>query len=309
MAYAAVISLKKTVQHLLNSSHISIVLIHSSRQIMEHLYEEVCSLQEVLEKQQQRQVDLLELKQDVDSSIQMAKTMKADYRREIWNESPEEEDYDYGRFDGNGYSKMVGLTNQFIRIKDELTTNYSVRDTTSLVGMAGIGKTALAKKLFHDPLDWSHYETRAFVTMGPKRKLENVFLDILKQVSHDQFDGKLTFTERDQGKLHGLKMMMRNSLKDWKYLIALDDVWHNERFLSECFPDDTNGSRVLVTTRLPQSLTCLKFPYYMIWFLDKKESWDLLCEKVFGERESCSYELEKAGKKIAENCEGLPPQS
>ncbi|EYU23533.1 hypothetical protein MIMGU_mgv11b024654mg [Erythranthe guttata] len=57
--FCCVVSQAFTVQHLLNSSRISIVLIHSSRQIMEHLYEEVCSLQEVLEKQQQRQASNL----------------------------------------------------------------------------------------------------------------------------------------------------------------------------------------------------------------------------------------------------------
>ncbi|GFQ06975.1 putative late blight resistance protein homolog r1a-4 [Phtheirospermum japonicum] len=43
-------------------------------------------------------------------------------------------------------------------------------------------------------------------------------------------------------------------------------------------------------------------------FLDKDESWDLLRYKVFGDQDYYSLppQLEKAGKKIAENCEGLP---
>ncbi|XP_012854045.1 PREDICTED: putative late blight resistance protein homolog R1A-10 [Erythranthe guttata] len=40
--------------------------------------------------------------------------------------------------------------------------------------------------------------------------------------------------------------------------------------------------------------------------LSKEESWHLLREKVFGKEGLCSYKLEKAGKKIAEKCEGLP---
>ncbi|KAL0364537.1 UNVERIFIED_CONTAM: hypothetical protein Sangu_0551300 [Sesamum angustifolium] len=41
-------------------------------------------------------------------------------------------------------------------------------------------------------------------------------------------------------------------------------------------------------------------------FLTEKDSWDLLCEKVFGEEHSCPPQLEEAGKKIAKKCKGLP---
>ncbi|KAK6125095.1 hypothetical protein DH2020_041159 [Rehmannia glutinosa] len=40
-------------------------------------------------------------------------------------------------------------------------------------------------------------------------------------------------------------------------------------------------------------------------FLDEDKSWNLLCKNVFGE-ESCPLELEEIGKKIANNCKGLP---
>lgn len=43
----------------------------------------------------------------------------------------------------------------------------------------------------------------------------------------------------------------------------------------------------------------------VVRFLNEEESANLLCEKVFGKRDFAS-ELEKAAKKIAKKCEGLP---
>ncbi|KAL0385140.1 UNVERIFIED_CONTAM: hypothetical protein Sradi_2908300 [Sesamum radiatum] len=40
--------------------------------------------------------------------------------------------------------------------------------------------------------------------------------------------------------------------------------------------------------------------------LTAKDSWNLLCERVIGEKHSCSPQLEEAGKENAKKCEGLP---
>ncbi|XP_012829327.1 PREDICTED: putative late blight resistance protein homolog R1A-10 [Erythranthe guttata] len=106
-----------------------------------------------------------------------------------------------------------------------------------------------------------------------------------------------------------LKRMVFKSLRCLRFLIVLDDVWDRELCyeLAKLFPNDYTGSRILLTTRLYEVAACA-YPLntFRVPFLDKKESWDLLRTKVFGEQESLSYKLEKAGKKIAENCEGLP---
>ncbi|EYU17706.1 hypothetical protein ABFS82_04G172500 [Erythranthe guttata] len=176
----------------------------------------------------------------------------------------------------------------------------------SLNGMAGIGKTTLAKKLFQDPFIVSCYSKLVFVTIGPKYRLADILVDILTQVNPDIDEIMLMKGEKG---LAGLKRMVQESLKYLRYLIVLDDVWEIDLcfVLLELFPDDKNRSRVLVTTRMQEVADCAKpLNICNIPFLDKKESWDLLREKVFGEEEPCSYRLEKAGKKIAENCEGLP---
>ncbi|KAL3651643.1 hypothetical protein CASFOL_004645 [Castilleja foliolosa] len=67
---------------------------------------------------------------------------------------------------------------------------------------------------------------------------------------------------------------------------------------------------ILVTTRLEKvgsSDRRITIRMLKLRFLNEDESWELLREKVFGDRNMmCGSELEKAGKKIAKNCEGLP---
>ncbi|EYU25706.1 hypothetical protein MIMGU_mgv1a023806mg [Erythranthe guttata] len=255
-------------------------------------------------------VDVKEIKQDVDSFIETMNKMKRAYIHELHNPSPEEDDDDdfvasKTHFRGNE-PIMVGLSDIFMSIENWLNSSNSERIIVSLVGMAGIGKTTLSKKLFHDPFIVSCYSRLVFVTIGPKYRLADILVDILTQVNPD-FDEIMLM--KGEKVLAGLKRMVYESLKYLRYLIVLDDVWEIDlcSVLLELFPDDKNGSRVLVTTRMKKVADCAKpLNICKIPFLDKKESWDLLREKVFGEEEPCSYRLEKAGKKIAENCEGLP---
>ncbi|KAL7114384.1 hypothetical protein ACP275_04G118200 [Erythranthe tilingii] len=121
--------------------------------------------------------------------------------------------------------------------------------------------------------------------------------------------GDMVITEGQELSLDRLREMIHQCLKknDDKFLVVLDDVWNEKlwSYLVDSFP----RIKVFVTTRVKEIMDSC--PFYdialiNIRFLDKKESWDLLRKKVFGNESKCSYELEEAGKKIAERCEGLP---
>ncbi|KAL0441131.1 UNVERIFIED_CONTAM: putative disease resistance protein [Sesamum radiatum] len=86
------------------------------------------------------------------------------------------------------------------------------------------------------------------------------------------------------------------------------EVWDD---LKRIFPDDVNGSRIMLTTRLLDVAvyaTDSFSPPHQICLLDEEKSWHLLCQEVFGQ-EDCPpefQELEDIGKMIARNCNGLP---
>ncbi|KAK4410783.1 putative late blight resistance proteinR1A-10 [Sesamum angolense] len=84
----------------------------------------------------------------------------------------------------------------------------------------------------------------------------------------------------------------------------MDDMWSTETWddLKRLFPDDNNGSRVLITTRLSNVAVCASSsPLHQMRFLNEEWSWNLLQEKVF-DQQSCPLELERIGRIIPKSC-------
>ncbi|KAK6153263.1 hypothetical protein DH2020_012902 [Rehmannia glutinosa] len=282
--------------------------------------EAICEIEDILEFHESNQflsqsenhpsssfnMDMQEIKQDIDSFTQLVKRLKDEYINELCNSSslPGVDDTIVSGiyFVGNK-SKMVGLSHQFSEIKNYLLTHWNNRmNIAQLVGMAGIGKTTLAKELFEDKsiLEW--FELRAWVRVGLEYKLEKILQCIMAQVNPD---ANKIYMEGDSK----LAEHFFGCLKGRRYLIVLDDVDDNHIWdhLTNLLPEDQNGSRVLVTTRRGgvNTFVLVQTRTYKLPFLNKEESWDLLRQNVFGE-ESCPHQLKKVGEKIAENCDGLP---
>ncbi|KAL8494494.1 hypothetical protein ACS0TY_025338 [Phlomoides rotata] len=140
---------------------------------------------------------------------------------------------------------------------------------------------------------------------GRERTSEEITEDILAQVDPEAL--KMVMGGSEEEKSEALK----ESLKGKRYLIVLDDVWNRSvvEYLQSSFPDNQNGSHVVLTTRLKYLVQDVSYDsvhnFTDVRLLDKKESWDLLLQKVLA-GVSCPPHLEDAGKKIAEKCDGLP---
>ncbi|KAL7153491.1 hypothetical protein ABFS83_04G172400 [Erythranthe nasuta] len=249
-----------------------------------------------------------EVKQEIYSFNETIKKMESEYINELNNSAREEEGAVLSRIGFRGKkSKMFGLSDQFREIQMrllDLTDPYNYYTSVSLVGMAGIGKTTLAMELFEDPLISSRFDCRAFVNVGQKYELKQILQSILAQMNPEIEE---VLKEGGLRSLYDLKRMMYPNFKGKRYFIVLDDVWNNQVWgdLRKLLPNNKNKSRVLITTRLQHVANYNPDAIHEIRLLNKEESWDLLRHKLFDEM-PCPCELEKAGKKIAENCEGLP---
>ncbi|KAI3454415.1 hypothetical protein Pfo_011078, partial [Paulownia fortunei] len=240
--------------------------------------------------------ELLKVKQEISS---LTKTLKTEEDQQPI--SPFAADAVSSRTDSGGKNKMFGFDDELEQI-----INWLYRGTSSclsIVGMAGIGKTTLAKKVYNYPFASLHFHTRFFLTIGPEYQLKELLLIALDQVG--VHINKMPEETDDQ-----LGTYLYQSLFGTRYLIVLDDVWSTQVWneLIKFFPDNSNGSRIILTTRLVDVAghASSYANILQIRFLNDDESWNLLHKMVFTTKKSCHPQLEKIGRKIAKNCEGLP---
>ncbi|CAL5430415.1 unnamed protein product [Camellia sinensis] len=197
----------------------------------------------------------------------------------------------------------VGFDDEALTIKELLAGGKKQLQMISIVGMPGLGKTTLARKLYNDPYITHYFHIRAWTYASQLPRKTDTLLDILSSVNVVFTDEFKNMTNEKLGE------KLYKQLKGKRYLIVIDDLWDIGAWvdLKTYFPNDNNGSRVMFTSRLKE-LSVHASPDchpHCLRFLTEEESWELLQRKVF-QNESCPLELIKIGKQIMKKCEGLP---
>ncbi|XP_052205099.1 putative late blight resistance protein homolog R1A-10 isoform X7 [Diospyros lotus] len=199
--------------------------------------------------------------------------------------------------------EMVGFVEEVSIILKELVGERKQLEVISIVGMAGLGKTTLAKRVYNDPLVKYHFAIRGWAYVSQEYNKGDFLLCLLSSFCQDANDIR-------QMSENELAQMLYKCLKGKLYFIVMDDIWDGKVWtdLMNCFPNDNNGSRILFTSR--QEDVALhanpRKPPLFLRFLNDNESWDLLQNKAFGRKETCPPELMEVGQKIAHKCQGLP---
>uniref|UniRef100_A0ACD5YQQ1 Uncharacterized protein n=1 Tax=Avena sativa TaxID=4498 RepID=A0ACD5YQQ1_AVESA len=208
---------------------------------------------------------------------------------------------------------MIGFEDEHEEIVDKLVDkNENMLSVVSIVAMGGAGKTTLARKVCTSSRVKLHFEAVAWVTVSQKFKGIDLLKDIMKQVMGHK-DGSM-----DQMQEHEVGKNINDFLFLKRYLVVLDDVWETDTWEQinrkvKAFPDATNGSRVLLTTRSKDVADHVEMPTYVhvLKQLDEDKSWELFSSKALPAHRRSSIihyvdEFEELGRNLAKKCDGLP---
>ncbi|KAJ4713306.1 Disease resistance protein [Melia azedarach] len=203
--------------------------------------------------------------------------------------------------------EIFGLVDDIRILEDRVIHGGLQRSVISIIGMAGLGKTTLARKIYQSSDVKKHFISRAWVYVSQEYRAGDILQVLCKRVMGL---GKL---ELDKMDIEDMEEQLSTFLKGRRYIVVLDDIWNREVWddLKAAFPDEENGSRIIFTSRFkdvalyadPRNLP------YELCLLNEEDSWELLWRKAFPECNTAaslppwSMEL---GKQIAKRCGGLP---
>ncbi|KAK4850635.1 hypothetical protein QYF36_008528 [Acer negundo] len=204
--------------------------------------------------------------------------------------------------------QVVGHDDGTTRLLAKLFDPNRRRFVVSIYGMGGLGKTTLAGKLYHHLDVKMNFDCHAWVCVSQDYNPRDLLLRI---VSSFGFTNKKT-EELQQMNEEGLERYLHESLQGRSYLLVADDIWKKEAWesIKRAFPDCNNGSRVIITTRSQEVAEDSDERTYVhkLRFLTLDESWQLFCEKAFGNPDASGVEeqLKTLGMEMVRKCEGLP---
>ncbi|XP_022940308.1 putative disease resistance protein RGA4 [Cucurbita moschata] len=196
--------------------------------------------------------------------------------------------------DGDKKAIIDYLLNTYPNVKENVAV-------IAIVGMGGLGKTALAQSVYNNEGIRKHFELTLWVCISDDFDVKVIVEKILESATKH----KSEILQMDL-----LQSELRKNIDGKKYLLIMDDVW-NEDYekwvtLKRLLMGGASGSRILITTRHRRvAETFDTTSYYALGELDDKNAWLLFKKMAFGGEEP-KKELVDIGKEIVVKLKGLP---
>ncbi|XP_020421027.1 putative disease resistance protein RGA3 isoform X1 [Prunus persica] len=178
----------------------------------------------------------------------------------------------------------------------------------AIVGMAGLGKTTLAKCVYHEDEIGRRFTEKIWKCVSIPFEVKSILSKILEHLKPE----KARMQDKDAIIKH-----LQEDLKGKRYLLVLDDVWNEDsekwNDLMSCLLSvkDTQGSKIIVTTRsvrVAKIVHTLSSKWCDLEKLSDNQCWDILKDRAFPNESAptLNEEEEKIGRDIAKKCGGIP---
>ncbi|XP_068314321.1 putative disease resistance protein RGA3 [Pyrus communis] len=244
------------------------------------------------------------LNENLDEIAKQRETYNFRFIERMISEQPEREKtssfVDESIIFGREQQKEVLVSNKLLNESSQEERGVLV---IPIVGMGGMGKTALAQQAFNDENVKACFEIKIWVCVSDP-------FDEIKTAKAIVSGAKGVGPNSDT--LQDLFQCMFESIKGKKFLLVLDDVWTDEQRKWEKLKlpltqSGAHGSRILVTTRKKEVADMVGDPTHTIYLerLSEENCLSIFNHMAFYKRDKDGV-LEAIGKEIAKKCKGLP---
>ncbi|XP_022147051.1 putative disease resistance protein RGA4 [Momordica charantia] len=204
--------------------------------------------------------------------------------------------------------EVIGRDYDKKKLKDLLLDiNMNVRHNVSFIviaGMGGIGKTTLAKSLYHDREVSECFDSTIWIWISDQFEVRVVVEKIIESA---------TKRKPNVEGMEALNSELQEVIGGKKYLLVMDDVWkETEEKWHELKPllmGGASGSKILITKRDSKVATEIESmtSLFTLKGLQESNSWSLFRKVAFKEaKDPANSNLIKLGKEILAKCGGVP---
>ncbi|KAK4566336.1 hypothetical protein RGQ29_002545 [Quercus rubra] len=201
------------------------------------------------------------------------------------------------------HSEVVGRKDSVSEIVKLVTSTTGQQlSVIPIVGMAGLGKTTLAKFVYNHELVKNYFDKKIWVCVSDDFDDKRILRGILESLTGNpsQLESKDAILQNLQKELQGKR-----------YLLILDDVWNEDSLkwdaLRGCLLgiNSNFGNNIIVTTRSHKVAEIMEtLSRQQLEKLDDDECWSIIKKRVSAV--PLTPDLEAIGRNIAKKCGGVP---